>query len=897
MKNLFINLLFALLIALFTIPASFAQTKPKPKATPKPAVKTNPEQTVPETEEQLFAKAKNTAAAAERTKNLQAFMEKFPESQFKVRVQELMVSSRAQSADEKIQAGDIPAGIALFELAVQEAPTPVSEGLFTQVLSLIPENLAVRNQYEAAVKVAGLVEVKIGNNVDQLLDLAKFHLGIDNFDDAKRLAKKIIELDPTKPDAYEVLGSASVTNLELPEAADAYEKALSLNNTSVFIKLYLANIKRALGRSDEATALYGQILEKEPQNSLARTGKVLSLFDAGKRQEAEAQMGEAIAANPKNYNLLAGAAYWYAAHNEGDKAVDLARRAIAIEPRYVWSHIALARGLLLQKNPVDAERAMLQASQYGNFPTVSYERANAKYAVGFFEEAAGDLRRIFTIKDGKLEVKLAGRIPQSGDSFIDILERERRASIYEPAAADSPENAAKLKRLLLFDAKLNEPEAKEADIAAAAEAFIGENDPMRSFRQLYAANKLLRKKLLPAKVLEFAQSAVTGLDTSVAVPNATLAVLAEELLEPRASALTRGTTVDVAAIPRPVLTNIMRGRIEEIAGWTMFQQEKPDEALVRLRRAVSVLPENSAWWRSSLWKLATVLDATGKPEEAFGVYAKSYLDGQPDKIKYATLQGLCQRLYGALEGCDEKMAAAAKGETGVKKAVNSVLKTPPAPLPTPETVTKTANDPPSNETKEAEPIPTPSPTALSISDSTLDTKPSPVLAATSTPEPVKPVSPISVETPKQEPSPGPETVAKNDGQGRKRTVAPKTDGVAGSDKGVVYSNSAAQVRVGSLSSNGSSGCQIDINPQKLNLISNGGWGSITIDLKGDGKLEDIKVSAENLEDLSLELQAGIGKDIGRVMYVVRSISTKKGEFKLFVESACGEKKEIVVTVR
>src|SRR5207245_5534358 len=116
-----------------------------------------------------------------------------------------------------------------------------------------------------------------------------------------------------------------------------------------------------------------EILAKDDANLPARTGLVLSLFDAGKRADAEAELTRSLEANPGNVILLAGAAYWYAAHDEGEKAVELAQKAIAGDPRFIWSHIALARGYLSENKPAIAERTLFAARRYGNFPTLEYE--------------------------------------------------------------------------------------------------------------------------------------------------------------------------------------------------------------------------------------------------------------------------------------------------------------------------------------------------------------------------------------------------------------------------------------------------------------------------------------------------------------------------------------------
>ena len=104
-----------------------------------------------------------------------------------------------------------------------------------------------------------------------------------------------------------------------------------------------AVVSAALGKADESEKLYREVLEKDAQDAAAQSGLILSLFNAGKPAEAEAEMEKSLAANPQNLSLLVGAAYWYAARGDGAKAVELAEKAVTLEPRYVWAHIALAR--------------------------------------------------------------------------------------------------------------------------------------------------------------------------------------------------------------------------------------------------------------------------------------------------------------------------------------------------------------------------------------------------------------------------------------------------------------------------------------------------------------------------------------------------------------------------
>ena len=51
-----------------------------------------------------------------------------------------------------------------------------------------------------------------------------------------------------------------------------------------------------------------------------------------------------------------------------------------------------------QKKPLDAERTLLGARRYGNFPTLEYEIASARLMAGFYRDAAEELdKEVFAL--------------------------------------------------------------------------------------------------------------------------------------------------------------------------------------------------------------------------------------------------------------------------------------------------------------------------------------------------------------------------------------------------------------------------------------------------------------------------------------------------------------------
>ena len=699
--------------------------------------------------------------------------------------------------NEKMVAGDLAAAAALFKAAVTDAPRPLSDQLFTESLSKFPTNLFFRGERDAAFEIARILENKADASAPQLLNIAAFYMSVENGAEAKRVAEKAIAVDPNSSSAYQTLGLANRIDFQLDESANAYAKALQLDPDSLSARRGLAEMKRALGKADDAVALYREILARDTANLPAQTGLILALFDAEKRTDAEAELAKSLAANPGNVILLAGTAYWYAAHNEGDKAVEFAQKSIAVDPRFIWSHIALARGLVVQKKPIEAEKVLLLARQYGNFPTLEYEIASARLASGFFREAAEELAKSFSVKDGVVHTNLGGRVPRDSKNITELVGPERRASIFAPTAADDPENAARLTALLELKQQIDSSSPNTDLAAKAADAFIRGDDKMKVHRQIYAASQLLNKKIALPKVVEIAKATVNYVDAGLDVPYAASAVMASELYESRAIAAVRGEYVNVPDVSKFTLSAILRGRVEEINGWALYEMDNPAESVIRLKRAVSVLPVDSAWWRSGMWRLGSALELSGKAAEALDAYIKCYKSvGTPDVVRYGIIESLYARVNGNTLGLENKIGAKPEPVAVI------VQKPQPTPIPeakveaptetrtepTPATTPETKIDTPKTEpTVAANPEPTPNDTSaqkvepIPTPEAKVDTPPQTITTpvAISTKE-VKPdvtktePTPADTTTQKTEPKPTPETKVDTPAETKVSPVASST---------------------------------------------------------------------------------------------------------------------------
>ena len=719
-----------------------AKVDPKKKATAaieKP--KARPATTPKRDDKGDLEKALMIEAAEKKLTALAKFLTDYPKSSLRSQALESLTAVRFVVGEAKLDDGDREKGLKLILSALHDAPVPYPKKLFVETISRIPSSLYARGEHAAALESASAIEKNSASSAPQLLALAGFYLSTENGNEVKRLAEAAIKLEENSAAAYQMLGMAHRLNFDLEASSSAFAKALELDSESLSGRRNLADMKRAIGKSEEALALYSEVLTKDPDDLPSQTGRILSLFEGGKRSEAESELLKSIEANAGNVVLLAGAAWWYASHGETAKAIDLAGKGIASEPRYIWSHIALARAFASDGRFADAEQALLKAKKYGNFATLEYELASVRFASGFYREAAEELQKSFVVNDGLVSTKLGRRIERSEKTLPELIATERRASILMSSAGDDTDNADRMKTLLEFTSVLSGTSPDATRATELAQAFSKGDDRMRFYRQIFAANSLLEKRIAPATAFKLAREAVSGVDDGLSIASPSAPIMSSELYANRVSAIAADRYVIVPDVPKQTLSAIARGRIEEVAGWSLLEQGNHAEAVTRLRRAVSILPDKSAWWRSSHWRLGTALAGDGKDKEALEAYVKAYTASEPDASKYAVIETVFKRLNGGTEGLEALIGA--DPSKPVEKVANI-----PSPVP-PETKKESSSVPADEKPSPKVEI---SPDLVKTDDkTTIAKKPESATDAIPTSIPVETAKKPDATTPKQKP--------------------------------------------------------------------------------------------------------------------------------------------------
>jgi Flp pilus assembly protein TadD len=148
------------------------------------------------------------------------------------------------------------------------------------------ELLRDRKLWVESEKVLAQANKAFPDDTDLLYEQAMMNEKLDHLADMERLLRRVIELKPDNPQAYNALGySLAERKIRLPEARTLIQKALELSPGEPFITDSLGWVEYRLGNRDEAIRLLRGAYQSRPDPEIAaHLGEVL--WSAGQPEEA-----------------------------------------------------------------------------------------------------------------------------------------------------------------------------------------------------------------------------------------------------------------------------------------------------------------------------------------------------------------------------------------------------------------------------------------------------------------------------------------------------------------------------------------------------------------------------------------------------------------------------------
>jgi tetratricopeptide (TPR) repeat protein len=307
------------------------------------------------------------------------------------------VAQRAPTSEAALELGLLeqmlgkPDAIGILERVSRVADTstdPMEVGRGARALRALGDFHGANDAFRDAVS---------GAPNDPALNTAWGDLFLEKFQYGEALKSYQIALQADASWAPAIIGSArAIAEENPPQAVALATRALDVNTSLVDAHLFLAEQAADAVKYDDARQSLKAALEVNPSSLEAHALSAALFFVQDKNGEFEAEVAKTLAIAP-NYGDVYRIAGELTAHNyRFDEAVDLTRRALALDPKNARTHADL--GLqLLRTGDEPAARHALEAS----FKIDPFDRVTKNLL-----DMMDKLDKFTTVKDGDIVVKM-----------------------------------------------------------------------------------------------------------------------------------------------------------------------------------------------------------------------------------------------------------------------------------------------------------------------------------------------------------------------------------------------------------------------------------------------------------------------------------------------------------
>jgi|GEM_PF-85322 len=200
----------------------------------------------------------------------------------------------------------------------------------------------VHNSKEAIIAYKKALELQ-PDNIQTCYSFAEYLPTLGMYDEAIKLNKHIIEINPEEWRAFKNIGSIYYSKLEdYPKAIEYYKQAIKLEPANTLLSDRLASVYEKMGKYQDAVEVYKQVILLEPNTSKNYGSLAEIYYKLGNYQEAIRFYKKAINIDdwgPSFYCLPLGNIYGKI--SDYKNAIIYHKRAIQIDPDYAEAYCAL----------------------------------------------------------------------------------------------------------------------------------------------------------------------------------------------------------------------------------------------------------------------------------------------------------------------------------------------------------------------------------------------------------------------------------------------------------------------------------------------------------------------------------------------------------------------------
>ena len=245
-----------------------------------------------------------------------------------------------------------------------------------------------RKQRRAESKHGKSAPTSASSAVQQKLVTALQHHQAGRLEEAERLYRQVLALDPRQADGLHLLGVVAHQSGRHDLAVEMIGRAVAINATEASYHSNLGVALKHLGRLDDAVACYRRALDLWPEFPDAHNGLGSALGELGRPDEAAACFRRALDLRPDFPEAHNNLGTVWQELGRLDAAVACYRQALGLRPDYVEAHDNLGNVLRVQGRPAEAAACFRQALRLRPaYPEAHYDLALLLLAQG--DMAAG----------------------------------------------------------------------------------------------------------------------------------------------------------------------------------------------------------------------------------------------------------------------------------------------------------------------------------------------------------------------------------------------------------------------------------------------------------------------------------------------------------------------------
>lgn len=349
----------------------------------------------------------------------------------------------------RLKTGDREKARAGLERLVEEAPGHAPAWMLLGFARRVEGRLAAAVEaFERAIAADPGLE-------DAYLALLALRIDRGQFAEAEALAARLAERRPGEGKGYRVLSVLAKEQGEAGLALRSLRRAVAIEPENLPAALELAALEEQAGRHEEAAALYGQVLRRDPSDAVALLGSARTALRMGDEGAARAFIRQLFGTHPDPVGVRLQTAMDLGLARRPDRALEVLEEAKGISPSD--PRITYYEGLVLEgkgelRRAAEAYR-QVPANAGALYPLSRARRADVLSRLGAWKEALRSLELASTIAERLLDEAIHAEVLRF---FPDVYRRAQRSheavAALQAAARRLPENrtvALSLARALL----------------------------------------------------------------------------------------------------------------------------------------------------------------------------------------------------------------------------------------------------------------------------------------------------------------------------------------------------------------------------------------------------------------------------------------------------------------